>query len=78
MMIFHFYFLSKANGKIFCSRLKDTSFFAFSMFKKKKQENNRVGDISPSFQRHCQTNRFASVFGIKTKYHRLRCFLVFS
>ena len=36
---------------------------------KKTQENNGVVGISSLFQRHCQ---------IKTKYHRLRRFLVFS
>ena len=46
----------------------------FSIFKK-KQENNGVGDISSLCQRHCQTN---DLYGIKTKYYRLRCFLVFS
>ena len=49
----------------------------FSIFKK-KQENNGVGDILSLFQRHCQSNWFDNVFGIKTKYHRLRCFLVVS
>ena len=29
----------------------------FLIFKKKKQENDGVGDISSLFQRHCQTNR---------------------
>ena len=42
-----------------------------------KQENNGVGDISSVFQRHCQCHWFDNVFEIKTKYHRLRCFLVF-
>ena len=49
---------------------------------KKEQENDGVGDISTLFQRHCQTNDlnhwFDNVFGIKTKYHRLRRFLVLS
>ena len=29
----------------------------FLIYKKKKQENDRVGDISSLFQTHCQTNR---------------------
>ena len=29
--------------------------FLYSLYSRKKQENDGVGDISSSFQRHCQT-----------------------
>ena len=44
---------------------------------KKKQENNGVDNISSTFH-EMEYHWFDNVFGIKTKYHRLRCFLVFS
>ena len=44
----------------------------FSIFKKKKQENNGVSDISSLFLGHCQTNRLyckQAVLYITTKFN---------